>query len=573
MDYNSAVVGLVAFIWLIAAYFIYGRFIERRLIVPDDALKTPAHRHRDGVDFYPANPLVLFGHHFASIAGAGPIIGPVMAVAYFGWGISLVWILVGVVFIGAVHDYTTLMLSLRHEGATVPSIAGGLLGKSARTLFLIFVWITLIFVIAVFLMAAQKTLMSDARVVIPAFGMIPLAMFFGWVTNHLKVPLVLATVVALGALVGLFVLGMKFPVFLHEPDAAAIGALAGAPPVALLSLSAQTASVVWIGILMAYGAVAAVLPVWLLLQPRDYIGYWILAFGMGIGIIGLLVTHRPISTPMFVTEVSQKGPVWPMLFILVACGAVSGFHSLVSSGTTSKQLDKESHGRPVVFGAMLTEGALAVLAVLAVSAGIGFAEDSCAAQITTQISQNPIGAFAKGFAVFTHRFLGPYGFVFGVVMINAFVLTTLDTSVRLSRFITTELLGPVFSPMNNRFVSTLLICAAALGLALTGNVTTLWQMFGASNQLVASLAMIVVSVYLMRTNKPILYTFIPGLFMLVTTCGALIWQFIGFVTTDAPGHNTLAIAAGILLVLALYVGLRGIFITITSGNRDHSTSM
>jgi carbon starvation protein len=281
---------------------------------------------------------------------------------------------------------------------------------------------------------------------------------------------------------------------------------------------------------------------------------------MVAGIVGLFLVHEPITAPAFVSHTGAQGPVWPMLFILVACGAVSGFHSLVSSGTTSKQLDKESHGRPVVFGAMITEGALAVLALLAVAAGLTWTGESISAdKVTAEIAGNPIGAFARGFAVFTDGFLGKFGFVFGVVMINAFVLTTLDTSVRLARFITSELGAPVISVLKNRFLSTLLVCGAALALALTGNVATLWKMFGASNQLVASLAMIVVSVYLLRVNRPVVYTLVPALFMLATTCGALVWQFIGFVSTDGPGHTTLSITALILLGLALYVGINGIW--------------
>ncbi len=561
MEMNSAWIGLASFIWLAGAYFVYGRFIENKLFPINDRTPTPAHRKRDGVDFVPAKPIVLFGHHFASIAGAGPIIGPAMAVAYFGWGFSLIWILLGVVLIGAVHDYTTLMLSLRHDGATVPFITGSVIGKSARTLFMVFVWITLIFIIAVFLIAAKKTLMSDARVVIPAFGMIPLAMGFGWLTNKVRLPLLPATLIALAGLVGLFGLGMEYPILLHHPGETAMESLKETHPLILLTLSETAASTTWILILMLYGAVAAILPVWLLLQPRDYIGYWILAFGMIAGIVGLFIVHQPITSPMFITETGAQGPVWPMLFILVACGAVSGFHSLVSSGTTSKQLDKESHGRPVVFGAMITEGALAVLALLAVAAGITWTgTDASLGQVTTQIAANPIGAFARGFAVFTDGFLGRFGFVFGVVMINAFVLTTLDTSVRLARFITAELTEPLLPLLKNRFLSTLLVCGAALALALTGNVATLWKMFGASNQLVASLAMIVVSVYLMRVNRPVVYTLVPALFMLATTCGALIWQFIGFMSTD----TTLSITALVLLGLALYVGISGVLKMIQS---------
>jgi carbon starvation protein len=539
---NSALIAVIGIGWLLLAYRLYGRFIASRVVKPDDSQTTPAHTMRDGVDYSPARPLVLFGHHFASIAGAGPIVGPVIAAAAFGFGASLLWILVGVVVIGAVHDYTTLMLSVRHEGKSIPDLTGRFVGPAARVLFQVFVWIALIFVIAVFVGAAKKTFIGEPRVVIPAFGLIPLAMVFGWLVNRVKLPLVLATVAALAALAGLFYLGMKVPIS--------------------LPFSPEVSSQVWIAILLVYGAVAAVLPVWLLLQPRDYIGYWILAFGMAAGFVGLLVTHPPISAPVFTGMMSDKGPVWPMLFILVACGAVSGFHSLVSSGTTAKQLDRESHGLPVAFGAMLTEGGLALLALLAVTAGLAWAapgEDAAGPtlqQFMAPGSANPIGAFAAGFGAFTEPFLGSIGALFGMTMINAFVLTTLDTSVRLSRFITSELAGPVVKPLRNRFLSTLIVVLAAYALAATGSVGTLWKMFGASNQLVAALAMLVVTAYLMQRGRPTVFTLIPAIFMLLTTCGALVWQGFSYLTADEPNY-TLAVAAVVLLALAIFVGIRG----------------
>ena len=556
---NAAIIAAGGLLWLVAAYFLYGGLIERRLIKPDDKKPTPAHRLRDGVDYYPARPLVLFGHHFASIAGAGPIIGPVIAVAAFGYGPSLIWILVGVVVVGAVHDYTTAMLSVRMEGKTVPELTGGLVGPASKVLFQIFVWITLIFVVAVFLIAAKKTLMSDPRVVIPALGLIPLAMVFGVFTNRWKMPLIPATVLALAGLAGLFYLGMCCPVTIHTLSADALAKLQ-ATPLQLAALAPETASQVWIGVLIVYGMVAAVLPVWLLLQPRDYIGYWILAFGMILGFVGLFVTHRTIEAPFFTGATSSKGPIWPMLFILVACGAVSGFHSLVSSGTTSKQLDRESHGKPVVFGSMIVEGALAMLALLAVSAGLAWSTGSSGPSFDDFMKaggQDPIGAFAAGFGAFTEPFLGvELGVLVGVTMINAFVLTTLDTSVRLARFITGELAGPKVPLMKNRFVATLLVGAAAYALAATGSVGTLWRMFGASNQLVAALAMLVVTVYLLEKKRPTLFTLLPAAFMLVTTCGALLWQAHGFITADEPQY-TLFIAAAVLLALALFVGVSG----------------
>ena len=426
---NSAVVALVGIIWLVVAYRVYGRLIERRLVKPNDEVETPAYTLRDGVDYFPAKPLVLFGHHFASIAGAGPIIGPVMAASAFGWGGPALWILVGVVVIGAVHDYTTLIVSIRHEGRSIPDITRSVVGEKARVLFLLFVWITLLFVIAVFTIAAAKSFIADPRIVIPAFGLVPISMIFGWLVNRKGLPLLLGTGIALALLSALFMLGLSTPI--------------------ALPFERETSLQLWIVILLFYGLVAAVLPVWILLQPRDYVAYWILVVGMLLGFGGLFISGRPITAPFVVGWVSDsQGPIWPMLFILVACGAVSGFHSLVSSGTTAKQLSKESHAKPVAFGAMLTEGALALLALLAVTAGLDYGGETTLTESAAALPSladylgkgggGPIAAFAAGFGTFTDSFLPGVGALFGMTMLNAFVLTTLDTSVRLARFITAD---------------------------------------------------------------------------------------------------------------------------------------
>jgi carbon starvation protein len=542
---NSAVIALVGIIWLVAAYRIYGRLIERKLISPNDDQKTPAYRLKDDVDYYPAKPLVLFGHHFASIAGAGPIIGPVIAAAAFGWGLSLIWILIGVVVIGAVHDYTTLMVSVRHDGQSIPEITKQIVDNKARVLFQIFVWITLIFVIAVFAIAAAKSFIADPRIVIPAFGLIPLAMVFGLLVNKVGTPLWLATVVALAFLAALFAAGFKIPL--------------------ALPFERDTAMQIWIALLMLYGLVAAVLPVWILLQPRDYIAYWILVVGMVAGFAGLFITRLPINAPFLTTFVSEKqGPVWPILFILVACGAVSGFHSLVCSGTTAKQLSKETHGKAIAFGAMITEGGLGLLALLAVTAGLAYGANTIVGGGSIPSLQaflgkgggGPISAFATGFGVFTEPFMGSLGSLVGMIMLNAFVLTTLDTSVRLARFITVELVGPAIKPMQNRYLSTLIVVLCAYGLAASGSEGTLWPMFGAANQLVAALAMIVVTAYLAQKGKPTLYTLIPAIFMLITTCAALVWKGYSFLNAATPNY-TLAISAALLFVLAVYVGIKG----------------
>jgi carbon starvation protein len=445
-----------------------------------------------------------------------------------------------VVFVGAVHDYTTLMLSVRRDGRSIPDIAEDVLGRGARVAFQLFVLITLVFVVAVFAIAAARSFLADPRIVVPAFGLIPLAMAFGWAINRAGAPLWAATIGAIAGLVALFFAGIAVPISLpFEP---------------------ATARLVWIVALMAYGALAAVLPVWMLLQPRDYVAYWILAFGMVAGFAGLFVTHRPIVAPALSATVSPtQGPLWPMLFILIACGAVSGFHSLVSSGTTAKQLDRESHGRPVAFGAMLTEGALALLALLAVTAGLPY-RGGDGPTLTGAFAEGgggAIAAFAAGFGVFTEPILGSAGALFGMTMLNAFVLTTLDTSVRLARFVTAELAGPALPLLRNRYVSTVLVVVAATALAATGTEGTLWPMFGAANQLVAALAMIVVTTHYVQSGRPAWYTALPAAFMLATTCGALVWQGWGFATASSPSY-ALAGAAVVLLGLGVAVGATGV---------------
>jgi carbon starvation protein len=435
------------------------------------------------------------------------------------------------------------MISVRHQGHSIPELTGKIVDKSARVLFQIFVWIALVFIIAVFAVAAKETLIGDPRVVIPALGFIPLAILFGLLVNRAKLPLWIATIIALAIIAGLFFLGDRFPLTLPFEQ----------------KVNAQA----WLVILLAYCFIAAILPVWLLLQPRDYLCYWILALGMLVGFAGLFITNRPINAPFVTSLNSSHGPIWPMLFILVACGAVSGFHSLVSSGTTAKQLDRESHGRPVVFGAMVVEGALAVLALLAVTAGLAWQEGQTDGALRTLQSfmvkggGGPIQAFATGFGVFTQPILGSIGVLFGMTMINAFVLTTLDTSVRLGRFITAELAGSFIKPFRNRYIAALLVVLCAYALAATGSVSTLWKMFGASNQLIAALSLLVVTVYLMRNRRPIAFTLVPALFMLVTTCGALLWQGYSYLTAPQPVY-TLTVAAVVLLGLAFFVGIKAV---------------
>jgi len=540
---NSVFLAVFALVWFALAYRFYGRFLARRLIVPQSK-STPAFSKQDGVDFYPAKKLVLFGHHFSSIAGAGPILGPVLAVVAFGWGFGALWILIGSVLIGAVHDYVCLMISVREDGDSIPDITGRIFGSRTRTIFMIFVWITLIFVIAVFAIAAAKSFVAKPDIVLPALGLIPLAMLFGWAIYRGGAPLVPATILALAAIAGLIFLGTRYPV--------------------ILPFSQENSIFFWCVILLAYGYVASVLPVWLLLQPRDYIATGILIFGMGAGFLGLFITHPVINAPFLTGFVSEKqGPIWPMLFIIIACGAISGFHSLVASGTSSKQLAAEKEGLSIGYGGMLTEGVLGILALLAVGAGLkysGVVNESGPPALSSFFvdgGSGPIAAFAVGYGVLTEPLFGAVSALVGMTMLNAFVITSLDTTVRLTRFVACELLQDRVKVLKNRWVAALAAVIPAAFLVFTGTERSLWPMFGAANQLLGTLALLVASGWLVKKKRPEKYTLYPAIFMLVTTLCALLWQGWKFLNSDPPKYS-LCMTAVVLIVLAVFVSRRAL---------------
>jgi carbon starvation protein len=536
---NSLLLVAIVVFWLIMAYRLYGKFIERRLVSPNDEAPTPAHAQYDGVDYSPAKTPVLFGHHFSSIAGAGPIVGPLLGVMYFGWLVSTLWIALGSVFMGAVHDYLSLMISVRSKGNSISHTAEQTLGPVSKSVFAIFLWLTLVLIVAIFAIVTAQTFIARPEIVIPTFGLIFVAIVFGLAIYRLKWPLFLGTLAALALVAILLYVGEKAPIVL--PDH-------------VLGLAAADA---WFWVLLIYCVFASTLPVWLLLQPRDYISSWLLYVGMGLGFLGLIVSHPHLNAPALVSFNSSSGPLWPMLFVLIACGAVSGFHSLVSGGTSSKQLDKETLGLRIGYGAMLTEAALATL-VVAIAAGMLVWDPSAAKaefgyQYLMGAGGGPIVAFATGFGRLVSGLPAMtlvIGMYIGMLMLNAFVITTLDTATRLARFIMVESIGEKIKPLGNRYAATILTVLAAAFLGATGGYKTIWPVFGAANQLVAALALIVISSYLVGIRKPRIYTVIPALFMSATTIGALIYQLGGFVKA---GNTVLAILSIILIALALFM--------------------
>ncbi len=555
---NSVLLLAVATAWLLFAYRWYGkRTIERQLTEPLDETATPAIAKNDGVDYCPAHPLVLFGHHFSSIAGAGPIVGPIIAAAAFGWGPALLWPLLGGVFIGAVHDYLALMLSVRHGGTSIPDIADRYVSRRARLLFLIFVQLALILVVAVFAALTAQMFLSTPEIVLPTFGAIPLAMLFGLFQYRWTFagPLWLRTLIAFGLLVLLIYLGYLFPLS--------------------LPIASDIAYIVWFLLLMLYAYFASTLPVWILLQPRDYISSWVLIVGVVLAVVGIVVSHPALDfttvtegverLPLFLGWYdAEVGPLVPFLFIVIACGAISGFHSIVAGGTTTKQLTKERHALPVSYGAMLAESLIAVIAIIAAATLSWHGDGGLTAMMK---GAGPVGAFGKGFGSFTAFLFGEKGgMLVGITMVNIFIMTTLDTTVRLGRFLAAETAGnslPILR--NNRHIATLVPIIPVFLLGISGAWKTIWPLFGAANQLVGALTLIVITAYLYSRGKPMRYTLWATIFMLLVTVAALSFLTYRFLMGEHPDYILSFIAAA-LIVLALLMTKEG-FSLVTQRSR------
>ncbi|MBN1270351.1 MAG: carbon starvation protein A [Kiritimatiellae bacterium] len=505
---------LLVCILFAGAYVFYGRFLDRHLGVVADK-PTPAHVHRDGVDYVATSAPVLFGHHFSSIAGAGPIVGPIVAGAAFGWLPTLAWIVIGAIFVGGVHDYASLMASLRHKGRSIGEICKAHLSPLTYYLFLLFIWFTLVYVLIVFLdlvavgfAPADAALQHDGGAVATASVLyIVIAIAFGLATYRFKLGIGKATLLFVPLVFASLWAGIRLPI------------LADKLPVFLGSVKNT-----WCLLLLVYCFIASITPVWILLQPRDYLSSFLLYACLVGGALGLLISGFsglvPARYPMLVTfKDAHLGLIFPALFITVACGAVSGFHSLVASGTTSKQLARESSARGIAYGSMLVEGLLAAVALATVMI------------LSAKPAGSPQATFARGVGTFLATLGIPENVatVFGLLAVTSFLLTTLDTCTRLARFVFQEL----FQWWNaaGRVVGT---CATLALPALvvfrqvrspTGKLIPAWQAiwpaFGTTNQLMAALALLVVFVWLRRNRRKTLYVLLPLLFMCVTTLTSL----------------------------------------------------
>ena len=494
----------------IVAYITYGSWLAKKWGV-DPSRPTPAYTQKDGIDYVPTQPAVLLGHHFSSIAGAGPIVGPISA-AVFGWIPVCLWIIIGSIFFGGVHDYGSMVASLRHKGQSIGQIIESNVGRRAKLLFSIFAWITLLVVVAAFANIVASTFVANPGAGTASLLFIVLAVIFGYAVYRSGVPLLVGTIVGIAGMILSFWLGHIFP----------------------LSLSKE----VWLLILLAYVFVASIAPVWILLQPRDYLNSFLLYAMMIAAFLGIVFYQPTMEIAGFVGfDIGGGQWLFPVLFLTVACGAISGFHSLVSSGTSSKQLDNERNAKLIGYGSMLIEGLLAICAIISLAY-------VAADKLPTLLKQGgPVNAFAQG----TATFMTSLGLDFSLskefvaLTISAFALTTLDTATRLGRFIFQEMLAPnlhsqqevkpnsIREALGNRYVATLITIAAAWYMA-SGSYLTIWPIFGTANQMLAALALLAITAWLKKEGKETFMITIPMYFMFAvtfTSLGQLIYVNLG----------------------------------------------
>lgn len=515
--------GLVIYVVL---YMTYGKKLEREVVKASDENATPATRLFDGVDYVPAKPPVLFGHHFASIAGAAPIIGPVQAMAW-GWVPGLLWVWFGNIFIGAVHDYLALMASVRYDGKSVQFVASDVITKRTGKLFYWLVFFLLILVIAAFAAVVANTFVGDPKVPTAFFLMVLAAIVLGVLMYRVKMNFVPATII------GIVMLGISI--------------YGGA--VVPVTLSRD----LWLLILFFYIIIAAAIPVDVLLQPRDYLNSWLLYFGLALGALAAIFSFHGFTAPAFtsfapVVVGGKASPFWPVIPLVIACGSLSGFHSLVGSGTTSKQLEKESHGLVIGYGGMLTEGFLSTLVVASV-AGFGLqlmqgaGETITAATWGAQYTKS-MGSTFPGAVMFSHSYAQMVattwlGFiptnvvqVIAGMWVAAFAMTTLDTTNRLARYTISELALPLkdkgssaYDMLTNPWVASLIPAAIGIYLAWSGQFSILWPSFGSANQLVASITLLTSAAWVSKRLdcKSTAVCTIPAYLLWITVTAAIIW--------------------------------------------------
>ena len=553
---NSLYLLLGGFALLAAGYFIYGRWLEKVWGI-DPSRRTPAHELRDGIDYVPSKAPVVLGHHFSSIAGAGPINGPIQA-AVFGWLPCFLWIVIGGIFFGAVHDFGALFASLRNKGRSIGEVIAGSIGLRAKRLFIIFSFLTLILVVGAFASIVAGTFNGFTQDA--AGGLVPnavngstatismlfmvLAVIFGLLVYRWEMPLGRATVLGIAGIVAAIVIGLRCPVFLSYN--------------------------LWMILLGLYILLASVAPVWILLQPRDYLSSFLLYAMMLAAVVGIVAAHPVIELPAFTAFEVNGQYLFPVLFVTVACGAISGFHSLVASGTTAKQLDNERDARLVGFGSMLIESALGIASLIAVGYIFTQNGNSFTAQTPTQVLADGLSQMLACVGLDSAEARRTtYGLI--ILAVSTFCLTSLDTATRLGRYMFQELwLAPGQSVedtrgwravLTNKYVATIITVALGMSLGF-GGYAKIWPLFGAANQLLAALALLAVACWLQNLARRNSMFLLPMFFMLLVTLSSLLLTIrdqgsrLLAGTGDVVAGMQIAIAA-LLLLLSLVLVKEG----------------
>jgi carbon starvation protein len=542
---NAALLAALVFVAFAFGYQFYSGFLGRRVFVLREDEPVPSRELEDGIDYVPTRLHVLWGHHFASIAGAAPIVGPAIAVIW-GWVPALIWVCLGTIFMGASHDFAALVISARHQGRSIGDVAGSVVSPRVRTLFLVIISLLIWVVLAVFAYIIATLFVSTPSSIFPINIQIVVAMTLGWLVYRRNVPIFIPSLVCY--------VGLLIAIYYG-------GSVATALPF-LTSISVTT----WVWLLLGYSFAASVLPVWLLLQPRDYINSHQLVTGLVVLSAGLVVLQPSIVAPAFNLHPAGAPSLIPFLFVTIACGAISGFHGLVASGTTSKQLGRMTDARPIGYGAMLAEGFLGLMAVLAATAGFRDSADWWVHYSSWGAANGlaaKLDAFVSGGASFVAALGIPFqtARTFMAVMVIAFAATSLDTGARIQRLVLAEL-GDAYRirPLTNRYLAGLFGVGSALVLAVTQGEgqggLALWPLFGTTNQLVAGVTLLIVSIWLKRQGRPHLYTLVPMLAVAAVTAWAMVGNLFDYYA-NFEELWLLSLSGTLILALDIWILLEG----------------
>ncbi|WP_174613065.1 carbon starvation CstA family protein [Virgibacillus ihumii] len=557
---NGVLVAIIGLVVFALGYRYYSKFVAEKIFRLDPDYVTPAHKYKDGVDFVPTNKFVLWGHHFSSVAGAAPIVGPAIAV-YWGWLPALLWVLLGTVFAAGVHDFGTLVLSVRNKGQSVGTLANRLIGQRAKVLFLFIILILVLMVNAVFAWVIANLFISFPASVLSIFIQIPLAVWIGYAVYKRQKKMLVPSIIALFVMYFTAVIAAKVEWLQID----LVRYMGGEDGTGLFGLGAvSTAFLIWIIILMVYVYIASTLPVWKLLQPRDFINSHQLSVGLLMLYLGLLFTNPDITAPL--THTDTEVSWFPLLFITIACGAISGFHGLVSSGTSSKQLNKETDARLVGYFGAVGEGSLALVSILAVVTFFPSADEFLNTYSSfTAASSAGLNVFVEAAGQLATGLFIPADVARTIVsvIVISFAATSLDTSVRLMRYIISELGIEYKAPaLTKKHVATSIAVVTSAMLVLIpegpkgfgSGGYLLWPLFGTSNQLLAAISLLLITIWLKKQGRNYMITLIPMVFVMIVTLWAMFQQVILQWSWFGTESNTLLFVLGaIIFVFAVWI--------------------